>query len=98
MAQLAPALGDLERNLELHIEAVEAARADGVEVLFFPELSLTGYRLKDMVPEVAAERDGPVFEALAELSKGMSLVVGLVEETAQHFFYNSAVYFEDGKV
>ena len=98
VAQLAPALGDLERNLELHAEAVETARADGVEVLVFPELSLTGYRLKDMVPEVAAERDGPVFEALAELSKGMALVVGLVEETAEHFFYNSSVYFEDGKV
>ena len=98
VAQVAPALGDIERNLELHAAAVEKARKDKVDVLVFPELSVTGYRLKDMVPEVAAQREAEVFSRLAEMSKDISIVVGLVEETDQHFFYNGAAYFEDGKL
>ena len=98
VAQVAPALGDIERNLELHAAAVEKARKGKVDVLVFPELSVTGYRLKDMVPEVAAQREAEVFSRLAEMSKGISIVVGLVEETDQHFFYNGAAYFEDGKL
>ncbi|MFQ5657661.1 MAG: nitrilase-related carbon-nitrogen hydrolase, partial [Candidatus Methylomirabilales bacterium] len=59
IAQLAPALGDLERNLALHEKIVRDAERQGVDLLLCPELSLTGYFLKDMVPSVALSPKDP---------------------------------------
>jgi predicted amidohydrolase len=43
MAQVAPVLGDLPRNLAMHLEQIEAARRQHADAVIFPELSLTGY-------------------------------------------------------
>ena len=98
IAQGAPTLGDVETNLEQHREAVARAQEESVDVLVFPELSTTGYRLKDTVPDVAAMRGGPLFTELAALSERVALLVGLVEEDSRHHFFNAAAYFEDGKL
>jgi len=97
IAQFAPILGDPSANLAVHRRAVERARDEGMDVLVFPELSMTGSRLKDSVPGIAVRRDDDVFTELAELSRDVSLLVGLVEESRGHDFYNSAVFFEAGR-
>ena len=48
LAQINPVLGDFTRNLERHLEIIEIARSQGAELCVFPELSLTGYFLKDL--------------------------------------------------
>ena len=53
MAQISPMLGDVERNLALHLEQIEAARRQHADLIVFPELSLTGYVVRDMVPDLA---------------------------------------------
>lgn len=58
LAQIAPRLGDPGANLGLHVKAVRRARARGADLIVFPELSLTGYLLQDLVPEVAEEAPG----------------------------------------
>jgi len=98
MAQIAPVLGDLQRNLALHIEQIEAARRQHADLIVFPELSLTGYFLRDMVPDLAISPEGPEIGLLVEAAGSMSLVVGLVEETPGHRFYNAALYAEGGRV
>src|SRR5258706_687229 len=95
-AQVAPRLGNVEANMAMYEEQVREARGQGVDLLVFPELSLTGYFLKDMVSTVALRLDSPEVEKLRELSRGIGLVAGLVEETPEFRFFNSAVYFEDG--
>lgn len=97
-AQVAPRLGDVAANMDLYEEQVGAARAQGAELVVFPELSLTGYFLKDMVSTVALRLDGPEIERLRRLSRGIGLVAGLVEETPEYRFYNSAIYLEDGEI
>ncbi len=42
-AQCPSIAGDIERNIQLHLQMVEAAVEQGIELLVFPELSLTGY-------------------------------------------------------
>lgn len=96
--QLAPRLGNLEANMAMYEEQVREARGRGAELLVFPELSLTGYFLKDMVSTVALRLDSPEVGRLRELSRGIGLLAGLVEETPEFRFYNSAVYFEDGEI
>ena len=98
LVQLAPVLGEVQANLELHLERIARAREQGAGLVVFPELSLTGYYLRDLVGEVALQASDPVLARVAEASKEVSLVVGFVEESADFRFYNSAAYFEGGKL
>ncbi|HJO03259.1 MAG TPA: carbon-nitrogen hydrolase family protein [Acidobacteriota bacterium] len=76
-AQTIPRRGDVDANIEHHARLVHAAAEARVQVVVFPELSLTGYEL-DLVGELAfSERDArlaPLNELAA--SCAMTLVVG----------------------
>lgn len=98
LAQMNPALGDLERNLALHEKTVEEAIGRGARLLICPELSLTGYFLKDIVSSVALSFTSPILGRLRELSRRIDLVVGLVEESPEHLFYNTALYLSMGEI
>ena len=98
LAQTSPRLADVETNLQTYAEQVREASGLGADLLIFPELSLTGYHLKDDVSEVATRLDGSVAKKLRELSRGTAFVAGLVEESSDFQFYNSAVWFEDGEI
>lgn len=101
LVQFAPHLGDIGKNLDLHLEYIERAREAKAQLVVFPELSLTGYTLKDLVPGVALDPAGdPLFKTLADAGEGLSLVLGFVEEKAaeQGLFYNSAAFLADGKI
>jgi predicted amidohydrolase len=43
IAQISPHLGDMEKNLDIHVDLVERAQKNKVNLLVFPELSLTGF-------------------------------------------------------
>lgn len=101
LAQISPRLGNIQKNLELHLETIEKARRQKVRLLVFPELSLTGYLLKDLVETVALDgRTSPVFKTLRAQSRDLSLVVGFVEEKPKNkgLFYNSAAFLDKGRV
>ncbi len=98
LAQIKPKLGCVADNLSLIEERVEEARKTKADLIVFPELALTGYFLKDLVPEVARRTDSPEIKRLAELSRGISICVGFVEVTDDYRFFNSALYLEDGDI
>src|SRR5687768_6670471 len=88
LAQIAPHLADLPRNLVLHGSACHRAAAEGAELVVFPELSLTGYLLMEAVPEVAIGLASPTMDALREMSLGVAMAVGFVEEAPGGRFFN----------
>ena len=98
VAQIAPTLGDLEKNLALHEKMAREAIARSANLLIFPELSLTGYFLKDQVPSVALRSDAEALHLFRELSQRIAIMVGFVEETSAHRFYNASAYFEGGEI
>ncbi len=98
IAQINPVLGDLERNLALHEKTAEEAIGRGASLLVLPELSLTGYFLKDLVSSVALPMTSPILGRLRDLSRRIDLVVGLVEESPEHLFYNAAIYLSMGEI
>jgi len=98
MAQIAPALADRKRNFALHLERIEAARGHQADLVIFPELSLTGYFVRDMVPDLALSRTGPELRELVHAAGAMSLVAGMVEESPRHRFYNAAFFAEGGQI
>jgi len=99
VAQIGPRLGDVEANLALYERSLREAKAQGIDLLVFPELSLTGYFLKDMVSTVALAADAPAMARLRALSREtVAFVAGLVEETPEYRFYNSAMLIDGGEV
>jgi predicted amidohydrolase len=99
LAQVSSRLGDIDKNLERHIYFVEKARRKKANLVVFPELSLTGYTLMDLVADVALNPGvHPVFKELKVLSRGIDLVVGFVEEKEKGIFYNSAAYLTGGRI
>ena len=98
LAQISPTLGNLEKNLEKCERIIDQAIRDRIDLIIFPELTLTGYFIKDIVASVAITRDSPILEKLLSYSKRISIVIGAVEETPDFKFYNTAFYLEDGKI
>lgn len=97
-AQIAPRLGDVAANLDRHLETIALAREQGADLVVFPELSLTGYFLKDLVPDVSVRLGDETVSRLAAACTGIDAVVGVVRETDDHRFHNSALYLAGGEV
>ena len=100
LAQISNHLGDVTRNLAKHLEYIEQAKNERADLVIFPELSLTGYLLQDLVPTVAhtPSKDDPVFRPLLDASKDLDIVVGFVDEDSRHRFYISNAYLSRGEV
>jgi predicted amidohydrolase len=98
LAQMDPALGDRGRNLERHRQWVKQAAETGAKLLVFPELSLTGYFLKDLVPESAIRLDSKEMRDLAALSTELDVVLGAVIESPDHRYFNASLYFSRGEL
>jgi len=99
IAQIAPHLGDVQKNLESHLELIEEGRKSKADLLIFPELSLTGYTLQDMVEEVAISPEkSSVMRELQEISREISLAVGFVEEKEKGLYYNSSAFLSQDKI
>lgn len=100
LVQMNTHLGDVERNLEKHLSWIEEARRRGADLLLFPELSLTGYVLQDLVPQIAHHPTpgDPIFGPLLEASRDLDLIVGFVDEDRRHRFFIASAYLSGGKV
>ncbi|RJP24242.1 MAG: hypothetical protein C4520_04365 [Candidatus Abyssobacteria bacterium SURF_5] len=98
VGQIKPTLGNIERNLAIVEEYIGRAKEKGVQMLVLPELGLTGYHLRDMVPVVAMHDQHRVIQKMLKHSRGITIAFGYAEESADHKFYNSALYLEDGKI
>jgi predicted amidohydrolase len=100
LAQINTRLGDVEANLEKHLALAAEARRSGADLLVFPELSLTGYVLQDLVASVALRPrpDDPVFRRLLEASRLVDLTVGFVDEDRRSRFYIASAYLSGGEV
>lgn len=100
LAQLYPKLADLEHNLTAHLDWIDRAREQGADLVVFPELSLTGYQVQDLVREVAirATPDDPIFGRLLTASETIDIMVGFVHEDNRNRFYIAAAYLSQGAV
>jgi len=98
LAQVEPTLGNLSANLETHLVEIQAAIERKADLVLFPELSLTGYFLRDQTAEVALTLDAPALVRIADRSRDISIGVGFVELGRDGRVFNSWAYFEDGEL
>jgi predicted amidohydrolase len=98
VAQIRPRLGDLPANAAIHLDWIGRARAAGARLLVFPELSLTGYCLRDLAPEVPVPLEGGVLADLARAAGDMAVAVGCVLAARTGPPANAGVLLEGGRV
>jgi predicted amidohydrolase len=94
LAQVDCALGDVAANARA-VRATLAA-APYAQLVVFPELTLTGYRLGRVAADVSLPAGDPALAGLGAEADG-AFVVGFAEAGALHT-YNSAAYVEGGAV
>jgi predicted amidohydrolase len=93
--QFAPALCDVDANVARIARAQADAAADGVHLVVTPELSVTGYDVRDRVHDLAhPEADAP-YPALAD---GPDVIVGTIERDAAFVPYNAMLHLRGGRV
>ena len=98
LAQVKPKLGCVADNLAMVEAAVERGIAERAGLVVFPELALTGYFLKDLVPDVALSLASPEIGRLVEFSRHIAIAIGFVEVTNDYRFFNSGLYLEGGEI
>src|SRR5512142_732054 len=99
LAQIDSRIGDAAWNARHHLELTRRAREGGADLVVFPELSLTGYSIKDAHADatVAPGRPGPLAPLLEE-SREIAIAVGCVEESDAYGLHNAVFYLEHGEV
>lgn len=100
IASIGGKLGNIQANVDEIVKIVGDSTKEGVDVLIFPELSVTGYTVQDMFLNTAIREESK--EALYSLCRrtvnfdtlfvvGIPLVVGSL-------MYNTAVVIQGGKI
>lgn len=95
LAQICCKVASKTDNLKRIEKAVVKAKRQSADIVIFPELSLTGYVVRDQIYELAETVPGPSTKILEDIAKRvkMHIVFGMPERTdkTQATIYNTAV-------
>jgi predicted amidohydrolase len=96
LAQSDSVLGDVGKNIARHHYLASKALKAGAQLVIFPELSLTGYSVKDLQWDLAVSPASlpKVYAPLLKLGKSISILAGGIEEGGEFGIYNSALMFD----
>lgn len=81
LVQMFSEKGAIDRNLVETARYIDAAEKRGIDIIAFPEASISGYSDRGKFPEAVVSRNGPEVAALLKLTEGKNLAVlaGIVE-------------------
>jgi predicted amidohydrolase len=96
LAQMSSKRENKEANLQKIERLTFKAKEQGADLAIFPEMSLTGYVIRDQLYEMAETVPGPTVEKIEELARktGMHIIFGMPEqsEKTQATIFNTAVF------
>ena len=96
LAQISCKREDKQANLKKIEKLTFKAIEQGADLAVFPEMSLTGYVVRDQIYELAETIPGPTIKKVEELAKntGMHIIFGMPElsEKTQATVFNTAVF------
>jgi len=99
LAQIDATLGDLKANVARHLESIAKAKEGGADLVVFPELSLTGYAVKDLNWDAAVDLRNPsILQPLIDASRHITIIAGGIEESERFGLYNVALVMEAGEI
>ena len=90
----------IAENLESTAHYLNEAIAHGLDIVCFPEMSITGYADPTKYPEAIIRLDGPEVGQLLEMTRGKSTTVlaGLIEENPDCKPFITQVVARDGEL
>lgn len=95
LAQISSKPGDKTENIKKTEENVVKAKKHGADLVVFPELSLTGYVVRDQIYELAENIPGPATRTVEAIAKKNNayIIFGMPEisEKTQATLHNAAV-------
>jgi len=102
LAQLNPTVGDLPGNTQRIVRAIDAARAQGSDLVILPELVVCGYPPRDLLTvEHFVDRCAAAARGIGEQhTAGLTAVIGtpLPPTAGQHgAIFNALVVYRDGR-
>jgi predicted amidohydrolase len=93
-------IGDTTGNRTTAAAAIEAAAADGAQIVLLPELASSGYMFADRaeLASLAEPRDGPAITEWANLAEvfGLTIVAGFPEDAGDRIYNSAAVVDRTG--
>jgi len=98
LAQINPTVGDFEGNLRKHLFYLEEAVRRKVDLLCFPELSLTGYPPEDLLLKPSFIKDNLwTLKEFVRYTKGKDITVILGFVDFKEGIYNAACVIHEGE-
>ncbi len=97
-AQIECRPADIAANLELHLTAIAEARSRRVDILVFPELSLSDYLTTPDLLTLGRSTTAAEFGRLADAVGPMIVAIGFVEQATNAQFYNAQAILGGGRL
>ncbi|MBW2441910.1 MAG: nitrilase [Deltaproteobacteria bacterium] len=92
-------VGQVQQNLERMIPWVERAKAEGADLICFPELNVTGYSTNPVIKDSAESIPGPISRKLEQIAgdSGAIILAGMAERDDKgRLFASHLVVLPDG--
>src|SRR5512135_89401 len=85
LMQMRSEKGAIEENLETIARCLAEAKRREIDIVGFPEMSITGYADPNKYPQSVIRLDGSEIRQFLELTKGLpaTVLAGLIEENGQ---------------
>ena len=76
IAQISPKQGQIEKNITSHKKIIFLALDKGIDAIFFPELSITGYKI-DLTEELKISPNDKRFEMFQKICNEKKITIGI---------------------
>ena len=97
IVQLEPIKGNIERNIEAHVDWIKQAIHANTDMIVFPELSLTGYE-PELAGSLATNQSDKRLDCFQKLSDENKITIGVGLPTRKKDELNvSMIIFQPGK-
>jgi predicted amidohydrolase len=95
LAQINSKRENKQANLKRYEELILKAKRQNIDLIIFPEMSLTGYVVKDQIYELSEQIPGPSVKKVETIAKktGIHIIFGMPEisQKTKATLYNTAV-------
>ena len=103
LAQINPILGNIQYNAQKIVKRIKYAENLGLDMVVFPELTLTGYPIDDIIDRhpVVVEENIKWIKEIAKITGKTRALVGFIEKVKSNTgrrYYNAAAVLGEGKI
>ena len=89
---------DIEANVRRHLIVIEEAIDRGADLVVFPELSLTGYDVRERAAELALSTQSVSLRPLFEISRSIDVHFSFIELGSDFRIFNACAYAAAGEL